>query len=81
MIEKPKVCYNLDVVDCREKAQKLIEELNPEALRVIVPILRHISELRETLDVTSDPEAVHNINEARAEFAKGEGISLNLNKI
>lgn len=63
-------------MDCREKAKTLIDELHPDDLERIIPLLERLTELRETLDILSDPDALKEIQVAQHEFAKGKVIAL-----
>ena len=61
-----------DMKNCEARA-KIIDEMHLEDVAEILPLLEHISGLRETLEILEeDPSAAEAIKEADREIAAGK---------
>jgi len=62
--------------NCRERAKELIDELHPDDVAAVIPLLEQLDSLRETIDVFEDPEAMAAIEETEEAIKQGKVTAL-----
>ncbi|MBI1729346.1 hypothetical protein HYR53_01830 [Candidatus Acetothermia bacterium] len=62
--------------NCKAHAKKLIDEMHPEDVAALIPIIEQMDILRETIEVLEDPEAMADLRESQKSIKQGKVTAL-----
>ncbi len=59
--------------DCKARVKKIIDEMHPDDIEALLPVIEQIAGLRETIEILEeDPDITEAIKEADREIAAGK---------